>query len=349
MRWTYHQLVAAEMGEPDGVLMFDETGFVKKGTDSVGVARQYCGPLGKVENCQVGVFAGYASRKGYALVDKRLFLPEAWWTDAYAARRTKCHVPAELTFQSKPQLAVAMLEAIVHEALLPFKYIVADCLYGNSSTFLDAVDACVGSTALVAVPSETRCWLQRPQTEAKSYTYKGEARAKRVVVAPDSAPSTVAAVAARLPASRWYRRQVSEGTKGPIAYAFARQRVTLCKEGLPDRTVWLVIKRTVGTEPSDAFAISNAPASTPLSTLVWLSGLRWAVEQCFEESKTELGMDHYEVRKYPGWHHHMLTTMLAHFFLWRLKLRLGKKSPGADRVTVAAVIACGVTLADVQR
>src|SRR5580765_5762025 len=115
MRWTYHQLVADEMGAPDGVLMFDETGFVKKGTDSVGVARQYCGTLGKVENCQVGVFTGYASRTGYALVDKRLFLPEAWCTDAYAVRRTKCQVPPALTWQSKPQLAAAMLQALVHE------------------------------------------------------------------------------------------------------------------------------------------------------------------------------------------------------------------------------------------
>jgi SRSO17 transposase len=217
MRWNYHQLVAEEMGDPDGVLMFDETGFVKKGTDSVGVARQYCGTLGKVENCQVGVFAGYASRYGYALVDKRLFLPEVWWTDAYATRRTRCNVPDDLTFQSKPQLAAAMLQNIVQEGLLPFKYVVADCLYGNSPDFLDAVDACVGITALVAIPSETRCWLQRPRTEEKSYRYKGEARAKRVVVASDSAPCMVATVAASLPASRWYRRQVSEGTKGPIA------------------------------------------------------------------------------------------------------------------------------------
>ncbi|HTD20915.1 MAG TPA: transposase, partial [Ktedonobacteraceae bacterium] len=119
MRWNYHQLVAEEMGEPDGVLMFDESGFVKKGNDSVGVARQYCGTLGKVENCQVGVFAAYASRQGYALVDKRLFLPDAWFTDAYAARRTTCHLPNELCFQSKPQLAATMLQAIAHEGLLP--------------------------------------------------------------------------------------------------------------------------------------------------------------------------------------------------------------------------------------
>src|SRR2546421_7881019 len=112
---TYHRLVQDEMGEPDGVLIVDETGFAKKGQDSVGVARQYCGSLGKVEHGQVGVFAAYASRQGYALVDKRLFLPEAWFTDAYAARRTTCHLPNELCFQSKPQLAATMLKAIAHE------------------------------------------------------------------------------------------------------------------------------------------------------------------------------------------------------------------------------------------
>jgi SRSO17 transposase len=345
MLWNYHQMVAEELGDPDGILMFDETGFVKKGKDSAGVARQYCGTLGKVENCQVGVFAGYASRQGYALVDKRLFLPEGWFTEAYAARRARCQIPPEVTFQSKPQLAATLLQAIVRGGLLPFKYVVADCLYGNSPDFLDAVDACVGVTTFVAVPSETRCWLQRPQTEDKPYLYKGAVRSKRVVVTPHSAPCSVAAVAASLPASSWYQRTVSEGTKGPIAYAFARQRVTLCKEGLPERTVWLVIKRTVEADPAYSYYISNAPVSTPLRTFVWLSGVRWAVEQAFEESKTELGMDQYEVRKYPGWHHHMLTTMLAHFFLWHLKLRLGKKSACADSLTAADVIGRGLALA----
>ena len=335
MLWNYHQLVAEEMGEPDGILLFDETSFVKKGNDSAGVARRYCGTLGKVENCQIGVFAGYASRHGYALVDKRLFLPEAWFTETSAARRGRCGVPPEVTFQSKPQLAATMLQAIVRAGLLPFKYVVADCLYGNSPDFLDAVDTCVGVTTFVAIPSETRCWLQRPRTEDKTYISKGGTRSKRVVVVPEHPPRTVAALAANLPASCWYQRKVSEGTKGPIVYAFARQRVTLCKDGLPARTVWLVIKRTLGGEPTYSYYMSNAPASTPLGTFVWLSGLRWAVEQCFEEGKTELGMDHYEVRKYAGWHHYMLTTMLAHFFLWHLKLRLGKKSPSPYRVAAA--------------
>jgi SRSO17 transposase len=348
MVWNYHQLLADEMGDPEGVLMFDETGFVKKGQDSVGVARQYCGTLGKVENCQVGVFAGYASRHGYALVDKRLFLPEAWFGEAYATRRTTCHVPPELPFQSKPQLAAAMLQTIVREGLLPFKYIVADCLYGNSPDFLAALDACVGITALVAISSETRCWRQRPQTEEKTYRYRREERAKRMVVSSGPAADTVAAVAASLPASCWYQRTVSEGTKGPIEYAFARQRVTLCKEGLPERSVWLVIKRTLGATPAYSYYISNAPVSTPWRLLVWLSGVRWAIEQCFEESKTELGMAHYEIRKYPGWHHHMLTTMLAHFFLWHLKLRLGKKSAGVDGSTATDFVGRGLTAADVH-
>jgi hypothetical protein len=209
------------------------------------------------------------------------------------------------------------------------------------------VDARVGVTTFVAIPSETRCWLQRPCTEDTSYTYKGEVRSKRVVVAATPAPGSVAAVAANLPASSWYQRTVSEGTKGPRGYAFARQRVTLCKEGLPDRTVWLVIKRTLGVDPTDSYSISNAPVSTPLRTFVWLRGVRWAVEQCFEEGKTALGMAHYAVRKYPGWHHHRLTTMLAHFFLWSLKLRLGKKSASAHGVAAAEDVGGRLAAADV--
>ena len=184
-----------------------------------------------------------------------------------------------------------------------------------------------GATALVAISSETRWWPQRPAPQEQTYRYKGAERAKRHLRPTASAPQSVAAVAAPLPAWQWYRRTVSEGTKGPIAYDFTRHRVPLCKVGLPERTVWLVIKRTRSPEPTYAYAISNAPASTPFRTLIWLSGIRWAVEQCFEEGKTELGMAHSEVRKYAGWQHQMLLTMLAHFFLWHLKGRLGKKAP----------------------
>ena len=231
-----------------------------------------------------------------------------------------------------------MLQAIRSKGRLPFKYLVADCLYGNSPDFLDAVDSCIGVTSLVSIPADTRCWLQRPLTTEKTSTYRGEVRAKRMVAAETQAPVTVETLAQSLASSCWYRRTVSEGTKGPIAYEFARKRVTLSKAGLPDRTVWLVLKRTLGAEPTYWYYLSNAPESTPLRLFVWLSGVRWAIEQGFEETKTELGMAHYEGRKYPGWYHHMLTCMLAHFFLWHLKMRLGKKSPSADGVATAHLV-----------
>jgi SRSO17 transposase len=314
---------------------------VKKGQDSVGVARQYCGSLGKVENCQVGVFAAYASRQGYALVDKRLFLPEPWFSDAYQARRTKCKLPDEVTSQSKPQLAAAMVQGLHRAGVLSFKYIVADCLYGNSPDFWTACEACVGTVAFVATPADTRGWLQPLATTRHTYTYKGAQRTKRVAVT-DTPPRTVAEVAHAIPATFWYRRTVSEGTKGPITYEFARKRLVLCKEGQPTTAVWLVIKRTLGAHPRYWYYLSNAPWSAPLRLFVWLSGVRWAIEQCFEETKTELGMDHYEVRKYPGWHHHMLTCMLAHFFLWHLQSRLEKKSTSAYGLTGPEVIGSGV-------
>jgi SRSO17 transposase len=333
MLQIYHQVVADEMGEPDGVLILDESGFRKKGKDSVGVARQYCGTLGKVENCQVGVFAAYASRQGYALVDKRLFLPEQWCSDAYASQRTRGAVPAPVRFQTKPQLAADLVRTLSTAGVVPFRYIVADCLYGNSPDFWAACEACVGTIAFVAIPEDTRCWLNPVATRTLTYRYRGENRHKRHVVSTDTLPRTVAAIAQQVTPTFWYRRTVSEGTKGPIVYEFARKRVTLCKDGEPAQPVWLVMKRTLEEEPRYWYYMSNAPVSISFRVLVWLSGARWAVEQCFEETKTELGLAHYEVRKYPGWHHHMLTGMLAHFFLWHLKLRLGKKSASAYGLT----------------
>jgi hypothetical protein len=154
-------------------------------------------------------------------------------------------------------------------------------------------------------------------------------------------------IAKRLPETFWSRRTVSEGTQGPIVYEFTKRQVTLCREGMPDRAVWLVLKRTVGAEPSYWYDISNAPLSTRLPTFVWLSSVRWAIEQSFEEAKTELGMDHYEGRKYPGWYHHMLICMLAHFFLGHVKIRLGGKSTGLDPLPDADVSGRGPPLTPV--
>jgi len=322
----YRNMVADDLGDPNGVLIFDETGFIKKGDDSVGVGKQYCGSIGKVENCQIGVFAAYASPHGYALLDKRLFIPEKWFSDDYALRCKKCELPEDITFISKAQLAAQMFQGIVEEKQIPFKWVVADSIYGNSPDFINAVEQLPGIYYFVSVPSDTHCWLTMPITRKKKYKYKGQVREKRVLESTEKKPITVAELAKSINNFFWYRRKVSEGTKGPIEYEFTKRRIILSKNGTPEKTVWLIIRRTIGENSIYRYFISNAPLSTRLPTFVWLSGLRWPIEQCFEEAKTELGMDHYEVRKYRGWNHHILTCMLAHFFLWHLKIRLGKKS-----------------------
>jgi len=203
-------------------------------------------------------------------------------------------------------------------------------------------------TALVSMPADTRCWLQRPLTTAKTSTYQGERRAKRVVAPATQAPGTVEALAQSLASACWYRRTGSEGPKGPIAYACARKRVTRRQEGLPDRTGWLVIKRTLGARPTSGYDFSKAPASTPWRLFVWLSGVRGAMQQGVEATKTALGMAHAAVRTSPGWHHPILTCMLAHCLPGHLQLRLGQKSPSADGVTGAALAGSALALAHVH-
>ena len=322
----YRNLVNEDLAHPDGALIFDESGFVKKGDESIGVAKQYCGCLGKVENCQVGVFAAYTSPYGYALIDKQLYLPEKWFSTDYEQRRRKCNLPENTVFKTKPEIAAEMINQIAKEKILPFKYVLADSVYADNPRFVEAVEALVGVTYLLQVPKNTLCWLKHPGTITKQYQYGGQALTKKVLSDRAKEPVAVSTIAENIHQIFWYRKTASEGTKGPITYEFTKRQIVLSQHGLPEKTVWLLIRRTIGDEPIYSFYLSNAPASVRLNTLVWLSGLRWSIEQCFEETKTELGMDHYEVRKFPGWNHHMLTCMLAHFFLWHLKVRLGKKS-----------------------
>ena len=323
----YHRMVAEDLGDAEGVLIFDESGFVKKGSDSAGISRQYCGSIGKVENCQVGVFTAYATRHGYCLLGSRLFIPEKWFVEGYAKRRTKNQFPAEVSFKTKPQMASEMLQELVAGGIIPFRYVVADAIYGGSPEFLDAVEKIPGVTYMVSRQSDTLCWPQEPDTIEKTYRYGGEKRTRRVLAEAEKKPVSFEKIARGTNEYFWYRRTISEGMKGPITYEFMKRRVVLAKDGMPDRAVWLIVRRTLGgKDPVYAYFISNAKRTTRLKAFVWLSGIRWAIEQCFEETKSELGMDHYEVRKYPGWHHHMLTCMLAHFFLWHLRIRLGGKS-----------------------
>jgi SRSO17 transposase len=323
--FKYQGLVNEDIGHPDGAIIFDESGFAKKGDDSIGVARQYSGNLGKVDNCQVGVFAAYTSPYGYSLIDKRLYIPEKWFSDEYRERREKCLLPPEIKFQTKPRLAAEILRSIAEQKQLPFRYVLADSVYANSD-FIEAVESLIGVTYFLQVPEDTPCWLQKPMVIEKTYKYQGQKRSKKVLSSKAKNNIPVKTLAKSINDFFWYRRTVSEGTKGPIEYEFTKRRIVLSHQGLPQKTVWLLIRRTLDKDPQYSFYISNAPLSTRLGTFIWLSGLRWSIEQCFEETKTELGMDQYEVRKFTGWHHHILTSMLAHYFLWHLKVRLGKKS-----------------------
>ena len=321
----YRSLVNDDMGHPDGAVIFDESGFAKKGDDSIGVARQYSGNLGKVDNCQVGVFAAYTSKYGYSLIDKRLYIPEHWFSDDYKEKREKCMLPPEIKFQTKPQLAAEILLDIAKQKQLPFRYVLADSVYTNPD-FIEAVESLVGVTYLLQVAEDTLCWLQKPVVVDKIYKYQGQERTKKVLSSKTKNNISVKTFAKSIHNFFWYRRIVSEGTKGPIEYEFTKRRIVLSRHGLPHKTVWLLIRRTLEKEPQYSFYISNAPLSTKLDKFIWLSGLRWSIEQCFEETKTELGMDQYEVRKFTGWQHHILTSMLAHYFLWHMKVKLGKKS-----------------------
>jgi SRSO17 transposase len=251
-RWHSHQRVAAELGEPDGVLRFDAAGVVPKGTDAAGVARPEGGTLGQVAHGQVGVCAGEAARQGDVLVEQRLFLPAVWCGPAYATSRGPCRVPDAMRLQTPPPGAAARLQSLRPEGRRPLRSIVADSVSGKSPDCLAALDACVGATAWVAISSATRCWPPRLATPEPAARDQGAARVKRHLRPTASAPQSVAAWAATLPAGPWSRRKGSAGPQGPMAEDLARHRVPFGKDGLPDRTVGLVSKRTRGPAPTSA-------------------------------------------------------------------------------------------------
>ena len=320
----HQQLVAKSLGEPDGVVIFDGSGFPKQGTHSVGVARQYCGAVGKIANCQQGVFAAYVSRKGYTFLDCRLYLPEKWFDEGHALLRQRYGVPGALQFQTEPQLALEMLHELVERAALPFRWVVADEHYGMIPTFLDGV-AATGKWYLAEVPASTQVWEGEPVGREA----RGRPHTHLRVAAGVPKSQEVRQLAAQLPARAWRRATIKEGSKGPIEADFAFMRVTRARRGQPGLAGWLLVRRSLQGNKEIKYFLSNAPASCPSALLVRISGLRWPVETALEEAKGELGMDHYETRTWRGWHHHMTQTFLAHHFLVRLRLQL-KKSPRGD-------------------
>ncbi len=320
------QLIAQTLGDPDGVMLIDESGVVKHGTASVGVAPQYCGAVGKVANCQVGVYLSYASRHGYTLAASRLFVPEVWFDAAHTKLREQCGIPADVTFQTKPELALRLLEDAVRRDSVPFQWVAVDALYGDAPAFLDGV-AALGKWYFAEVACSTRVWLQRPEVEVPAWSGHGRHPTRLRLRAGEPNAQRVDAVMHSLLPQAWTRHVIKEGSKGPIICDFAAVRVSAVRDGLPGATVWLVLRRTVEDPTEVKFSLSNAPETTRLTTLVRMSGVRWAVECCFAEGKGEVGLDHCETRSWRGWHHHMVLAMLAHHFLVRLRVRLGGAAP----------------------
>ena len=321
------RLIADTLGELDGVVIIDESGVPKQGSSSVGVAPQYCGAVGKVANAQVGVYLAYASSKGYTLADGRLFVPEGWFDHAHAEVREACGIPQDLTFQTKPEIALALLQDAVRRASLPFRWVAGDALYGDAPAFLDGV-AALGKWYFAEVACSTHVWTEHPAVEVPVWSGHGRKPTRARLVAGERRAQRVDEVLAAVPKAAWTRHVIKEGSKGPIICDFARVRVTVVREGLPGVRVWLVLRRNVDDPTEVKFYLSNAPETTAQWVLVRMSGVRWAVESSFAESKGEVGLDHSETRSWLGWHHHVVLVMLAHHFLVRLRVQLGRVAPG---------------------
>jgi SRSO17 transposase len=346
----HQQLVAETLGDPaTGVLILDGCEFPKQGTHSVGVARQWCGALGKVANCQASVVACYASQQGYTLVDRRLFLPEAWFSEDYRLLRTHCGVPRELAFQSHTELAWDMVQTLQARQVLPFAWILCDEAFGKDPAFLDRL-AAAELIYLAEVPHNTRVWLTRPATMVPPPTgNKGRPPSKERLASDAPPPVRVDAIAAQVPREQWHRYQIKEGAKGPMVAEFAFLRVVVVRDEMPGPENWLVLRRSLDETPELKTYLSNAPASTARTTLVAKSGMRWPVESAIEESKGECGMDHYEVRGWVGWHHHLTMTCLAHHFLVRQRCRLGGKIGRVNSAASAGAVTSGVAQAGSRR
>ncbi len=311
--------VASDLDDAEGVLILDGSDFPKQGLESVGVKRQYCGQLGKRANCHAGVFLAYASQRGYALLDRRLEMPEDWFTDAYADRRVACGVPETVRFTTKPLLGWQMLEAVVSAGALSCRWVPCDEAFGSNTALRDKI-AGLGLWYFAEVPHDTRVWRERPASAVPQWSGRGP-KPKREQLAPDPpAPLEVQTIAAALPAEQWQQHVIQEGSQGPQIAEFAFLRVIAVRDGLPGPAVWLVLRRSLSDGELKTY-VCNAPADVPEQRLVRTSGMRWPIETCFEVGKQELGMGDYEVRSWRGWHHHMTLVLLALAFLVRLQGR----------------------------
>ena len=322
-----HQgLVVETLGETDGVLLIDESGMVKQGEHSVGAAWQYCGSVGKVCNSQVGVYLGYASRKGHSFLDTQLFLPEQWFEETHSEKRQACGVPETLNYQTKPEIALKLLQAALDRDELPSQWVAADALYGDSPIFRDGV-AKLEKWFFVEISCSSHIWTEKPEVHLPVWKGRGRKPTRLRLCNPEQKSRRVDTIAQQLPEQAWVRATIKEGAKGPLVCDFACLRVIESRNGLPGAEIWLIIRRNIDDPGEIKFYFSNAPADIDLLELVRISGMRWPVEIIFRTGKVEVGFDHYELRSWLGWHHHMIFAFLAHLFLVRMCIFFKKRAP----------------------
>ena len=287
------------LGDADGVLVVDETGFVKKGEHSAGVARQYSGAAGRIENSQVGVFLAYASRLGQALIDRRLYLPEAWAKDT--ERRAKAHVPQDIVFATKIEMARDLIASAL-DAGAQCRFVLADALYGGDS--------------------QLRRMLE---TRRQPYVLAVRSNQTLRMIAPEGFVQTdPKKIADTLPAGAWATLAAGEGSKGLRLYDWARYPLPWTVDEGFER--WVLIRRNRKDASEYAYYFVFAPKGVGLAELAGAAGLRWTIEECFERAKSDLGLDHCEARSWHGWHRHMTLVMAAAAFLAKLVADLRRSS-----------------------
>jgi SRSO17 transposase len=273
--------VIEHLGDREGVLIADETGFLKKGTRSAGVQRQYSGTAGRTENCQVGTFLAYASARGHALIDRELYLPQSWTED-----RDRCRaagIPDEVEFTTKPRQARAMIGRAI-DAGVPFAWFTADEAYGQAKYL--------------------RVWL-----EDQDVFHVLAIRCSDTLITTSAGEQRADALIAALPPRVWRRRSVGAGAHGPREYHWARVPVRICWR--PGRGHWLLARRSIKDPAEIAYYICFGPRRATLIDLAWIAGSRWHVEECFQQAKGEAGLDHYQVRTWRAWYAHITLSMLA--------------------------------------
>jgi SRSO17 transposase len=307
MRERHWELGAESLNDDQGVWSIDACEIPKKGEESVGVAPQYCGALGKTANCQSGVFVCYSSPKGHVLLDGRLYLPERWFKPDYETRWKRCHIPQETTFKTKPELALELFQPLWESHQFGGRWVACDCSFGNNDDFLKKLPA--DCHYLAEIACTRKVWVKKagthPKLETQGCTVEHLLEAKHLL--------------------HWQTHKIAEGEKGPIVAAFARVRVYLNAERTPESERWLLLRNDASRKVK--YALSNAPQQTPMKELVRVSGARWPIERCFQEGKSELGLDHYEHRSWTAWHRHVRLVSLAQLFLVRLQIKFKKKAP----------------------